>query len=213
MAGRRTAGVAVAVAAAWAVGAADAHADAPGAFRTWLERSTTLEGRFEQTLLSSALGTGPSETGRLYLARPGRARWEYESPEPKSALVLDGRTLVHLPADRQLLRGRLEEDSVLPRLLAGGSRFDDGFAVEDLGPGARKGTHTLALVPKGSAGGLVKATVTVRDRTGELEEAEIVDAAGNRMLYRFSEWRRNRPLPEGIFSLEPPAGTEIVDLD
>ncbi len=201
------------LAAVWAVGGPGARADAQGAFRSWLEGSTTLEGRFEQTLLSSALGKGPSETGHLYLARPGRVRWEYESPEPKSALVLDGRTLVHLPSDRQLLRGRLEEDSVLPRLLAGGSRFEESFSVEDLGPGGRKGTHTLALVPKGSAGGLVKAAVTVRDRTGELEEAEIVDAAGNRMLYRFSAWRRNRPLPEGIFSLEPPAGTEVVDLD
>ncbi len=213
MTGRRTAGVAVVLAALWSAGGAGAPADARAALRAWLEGSTTLEGRFEQRLLSSALGTGPSETGRLYLARPGRVRWEYESPEPKSALVLDGRTLVHLPADRQLLRGRLEEDSVLPRLLAGGSRFDEGFTVEDLGRGGREGTRALALVPKGSAEGVVKATVAVRERTGELEEAEIVDAAGNRMLYRFSEWRRNRPLPPGIFSLEPPAGTEIVDLD
>jgi outer membrane lipoprotein-sorting protein len=140
-------------------------------------------------------------------------RWEYESPEPKSALVLDGRTFVHLPADRQFLRGRLEEDSVLPRLLAGAGRFDEGFGVEDLGPGRRGGTRTLSLVPRGSAGGLVNATVTVRANSGELEEAEIVDAAGNRMLYRFSAWRRNRPLPDGVFSLEPPPGTEVVDLD
>lgn len=213
MAGRRTVSVTVALAALFLAGGSEIRADAAGAFRAWLEGSTTLEGRFEQTLLSSALGTGPSERGRLYLARPGRVRWEYESPEPKSALVLDGRTLIHLPADRQLLRGRLEEDSVLPRLLAGGGRFDEGFAVEVLGPGGRTGTRTLALVPKGAAGGLVKATVTVRERSGELEEAEIIDAAGNRMLYRFSGWRRNRPLPEGVFSLEPPPGTEIVDLD
>jgi outer membrane lipoprotein carrier protein len=183
------------------------------ALLNWLERSRTLEGRFEQVLLSSALGAGPSETGRIYLERPGRVRWEYEEPERKTAMVVDNRTLVYLPSDQQLLRGELDDDSILPRLLVGGAGFRESFEATVVRDASHDGTTRLALQPRGTAEGVVHATVTVDDESGELLEAEIVDAAGNRMRYRFADWKRNRRLPPGIFALEAPPGTEIVDLD
>lgn len=205
--------VALLVVASSAPAVSSPGASATEAFADWMERSRTLEGRFEQVLLSSALGAGPSERGRVYLERPGRVRWEYEDPEPKTALVLGDRTLVYLPADHQVLRGRLEPGSILPRLLAGGTELREAFdlAVAD---GKTPSDRTrIALRPRGPAEGVVEAVVTVRAGSGELLEADITDGAGNRMRYRFSGWRRNRPLPDGIFALEPPPGTEILDVD
>lgn len=204
-------GMALVGAATSANRAADATADV--LFTRWMEQTRTLEGRFEQVLLSSALGAGPSEKGRVYLERPGRVRWEYEDPEPKTAMVMDGRTLVYLPADHQLLRGKLEPGSILPRLLAGGTALREAFELAVVEGETRSDRARIALSPRGPSEEVVEAVVTVRTGTGELLEADITDAAGNRMRYRFTGWRRNRALPEGVFSFEPPPGTEIVEVD
>ena len=43
-----------------------------------------------------------------------------------------------------------------------------------------------------------------------IEEAEVLDAVGNRILYRFSGIKRNRGIQASEFHFEPPPGTEIV---
>lgn len=208
---RRTFSILLATAAIHA-GAGAGTRSAHDALRDWLEGSRTLEARFEQTLVSGALGTGLVETGRIALERPGRIRWDYEKPEKKLALLLDGRTFLYLPEERQLLRGRLEDDSLIPRLLAGGPAFEEAFETREEG-GAGGGTTRLRLSPRGGGAELSEALLTVRLPEGSIEEAEIVDAAGNRIRYAFSGWKRNRKIAAGTFVFEPPPGTEVVELD
>lgn len=200
------------VAQAALTGAGAAPGSAEDALREWLEGSRTLEARFEQTLVSGALGTGLVETGRIALERPGRVRWDYEKPEKKIALLLDGRTFLYLPEERQLLRGHLGEDSVIPRLLAGGPSFGEAFEIrEESGGGA--GRARVRLSPRGGGAEVAEALLTVRLADGSIAEAEIVDAAGNRIRYAFSDWKRNRKIAAGTFVFEPPPGTEVVELD
>ena len=98
--------------------------------QAWLDGTRTLEARFRQTLLSGALGATVSEAGRLYLERPGKLRWDYLEPEKKIALLLGDRTFLYLEDDRQLVRGRLAADqSLFPRLLAGGERLEAIFSA------------------------------------------------------------------------------------
>ena len=42
-----------------------------------------------------------------------------------------------------------------------------------------------------------------------VESAEVLDAAGNRVFYRFFRIRRNRGLSDDLFRFEPEPGTEI----
>ena len=52
-----------------------------------------------------------AESGTVYFSRPGRMRWEYESPEPK-LFVADGKTVwFYVPADRTVTRAQMKESA------------------------------------------------------------------------------------------------------
>lgn len=182
--------------------------------QAWLDGTRTLELRFRQSLISGALGTTVAESGRLYLERPGRIRWDYLEPEKKTALLLGDRTELYLEDERTMSRGRLTgEQGLFPKLLAGGSRVEGLFAgtlVATPETGGR-GAYRLRLVPKGDPGATSAVTLTLRAPTFAIEEAELLDESGNRTTYTFSDVKRNRKLPEAVFGFEPPPGTEIVD--
>jgi outer membrane lipoprotein carrier protein len=215
----RWSGVLLAVAVLAAGGAAarapgePAPGDVVAGLAAWLEGTRDLTCRFEQRLLSGAFGAGTSESGVFYLRRPGRLRWEYESPEPKTAIVEGDRTLLYLPEDRQLIRGRLSPDQdLLPALLSGRGSLTELFEVRVLDEGvpAGKGPVRVRLVPRAAPEGVQEVILTVRAPAFAIEKAEVLDPAGNRMDYVFTKVRRNAGLAESLFAFDPPPGTELV---
>jgi outer membrane lipoprotein carrier protein len=180
----------------------------------WLDGTRDLTCRFEQRLLSGILGTGTREYGVLYLLRPGHLRWDYTRPEPKTAVVEGGRTLLYLPEDRQLIRGRLDpEQDLLPELLAGKGTVSALFEAEILsetGSGASRAIR-LKLLPRAASRGVEEVVLTLSGPECSIERAEVLDPAGNRMEYLFTRVRRNTGLSESVFTFEAPPGTEIVD--
>lgn len=182
--------------------------------QAWLDGTTTLDMRFRQSLVSGALGTSSSETGRLYLERPGKLRWDYLEPDKKIALLLGDRTALYLEEDRVMTRGRLSgEQGLFPRLLAGHDPVDALFAASLVATpkSGGHGSYRLKLVPKGEHAAMTEVTLTLHPPEFAIEAAELLDETGNRMTYTFSGLRRNRALPEGLFAFEPPPGTEVVD--
>jgi len=178
----------------------------------WLDGTRDMEARFEQTLTSGALGAGIEESGRMYLQRPGRMRWDYLEPEKKVALIHGDSTRLYLEQDRQLWEGRLESESLLVMLLADAQPIETLFEAELLDtPGAgQEGAYRLRLVPRTDPESFREIVLTLRPPRFALDAVEVLDAAGNRMLYRFFDLRRNRGLSSSVFHFEPPAGTEIV---
>jgi outer membrane lipoprotein carrier protein len=195
-------------------GPADDKAKVLAGLQAWLDGTSTLDMRFRQSLVSSALGTTATESGRLYLERPGKLRWDYLDPEKKIALLLGDRTALYLEEERVMSRGRLSGDQGLfPRLLAGRERVGDFFTatlVATPSTGGR-GAFRLRLVPKGGQGAMTEVTLTLRPPAFLIEGAELLDETGNRTTYTFSNVRRNLALPAGLFAFEPPPGTEVVD--
>ena len=180
----------------------------------WLDGTRQLEARFEQTLLSGALGTGLSESGTMYLLRPGRMRWEYLDPEHKTALLDGDRMELYIEEDRQLIRSKVPEDGeLLPKLLAGTGRLAELFDAEVLGtPDTEKGrSYRLRLVPRNRSEAFEEVVLSLRAKGFAIQSVLVRDAAGNQIEYRFSGLRRNRGLPDGVFDFEPPPGTEIID--
>jgi outer membrane lipoprotein carrier protein len=180
--------------------------------QTWLDGTRDLEGRFEQTLASGALGAGLAESGRLYLLRPGRMRWDYLEPERKVALVEGEATRLYLEEDGQLFEGRLDDGALLTTLLAGGRPlaevFEPGLLATPRHGGG--GAYRLQLVPRGGAESFRHVVLTLRSPKFAIEAAEVLDGAGNLMQYRFIELRRNSGISKAVFHFEPPPGTEVL---
>ena len=179
----------------------------------WLDGTDDLRGRFEQRLVSGALGADLAEEGELFIARPGRMRWDYREPERKVAIVDGERTWLYLEEDEQLILGRLEEQGeLLPRLLAGEGRVAEEFEATLLaGPRrAGGGVYQLQLVPRGGDHAFENVVLALRPPRFAIEAAEVLDAAGNRVFYRFFDLRRNRGLPQGLFRFVPPEDTAVL---
>jgi outer membrane lipoprotein carrier protein len=182
-------------------------------FQAWLDGTATLDVKFRQSLVSGALGATAIESGRMYLERPGRIRWDYLEPERKVALLVGDRTELYVEEDRQLTRGRLSaEQSILPRLLSGNDRIDTSFVATPVATPASSGPrrYGLKLVPRGDGTALSEVTLVLIAPDFAIESAEALDEMGNRTTYVFSGAKRNGRLPDGIFAFEAPPGTEVV---
>src|ERR1700719_502249 len=73
-------------------------------------RAGTLKAVFFERY-TDGTGGGCAESGTVYFPRPGRMRWEYESPEPKLFLVDGTNVWFYVPADRTASRAKLQESS------------------------------------------------------------------------------------------------------
>ena len=179
----------------------------------WLDGTRSLQGGFEQSLLSGALGSEIDESGRLYIERPGRMRWDYLEPERKSALVDGDRTWLYLEDEAELMLGRLgDQGELFPRLLTGEGRLSESFDAQILSLPRRqgRGVYQLQLVPKGGDEAFENVVLLLRPPEFSIEAAEVLDATGNRITYRFTGMERNGDLPEGLFRLDPPEGTLVM---
>ena len=169
----------------------------------WLDETRTLAGSFEQELLSGAFGTGMEESGRFALERPGKIRFEYVDPEHKISIVNGRRTYFWVAEDDDLMVGEIpEEGDLLGALLIQEQPLEPLFEASiDVEP-TRRGRFRLRLVPREEQETLTELIVTARSDSGAIEAVEVLDAAGNRVLYRFPKVRRNRPLEAELFTLE-----------
>ncbi len=126
------------------------------------------------------------------------------------ALIDGDATRLYLEEDQQLWEGRLESGSLLAMLLADAQPLDTLFVAELLDPSGTKGAYRLRLVPRSDPETLREIVLTLRPPRFAIDAVEVLDAAGNRMRYRFFDLRRNRGLSSSVFHFEPPPGTEIV---
>src|ERR1700757_1611027 len=87
--------------------------DAKGAVRALESRyahAHTLKASFFERY-SDGKGAVQSESGTVYFSRPGRMRWDYESPEQKLFLVDGSNVWFYVPQDRTVSRAKMKESS------------------------------------------------------------------------------------------------------
>ena len=174
-------------------------------FQRWLDATHDLTGSFEQELISGAMGTGIEEQGRWFVRRPGQLRFDYRSPETKVVVVDGSETLLWIEADDYTERGTVDsQPDLLVALLTGELPLRDLFVPElDLEP-VRRGRARLRLVPILEGEAFTELFLTLPSDGAGLDAVEVLDAAGNRMHYRFPRLRRNTGVPAELFSFTPP---------
>lgn len=182
-----------------------------------------VEGRYRnvQTLRATFLeryvegGTVRVEAGVVYFHRPGKMRWEYESPEPK-LFVSDGRTVwFYVPADRTVVRTPVKEsaDWRMPfALLTRGPKLSRICSRMDLADSreALDATHAvLRCTPKEKD--LHEILIEVDAKSGDIGRVLVREAGGVEIDFRFANWERDIPVQASRFRFIAPAGVAIVD--
>lgn len=174
----------------------------------------SLQAEFTETYRGA--GTERTESGSLWLKKPGKMRWEYRSPKEKLFLSDGKDAWFYLPGDRQVRRTSVRKlDDLRSPLgfLLGKTRLDkelDGLsAAPDVAP-MTPGNTVLRGVPKGMADRIneVVLEITPDYRIARIQFEEADESVTE---YRFSEQRENGEIADQRFRFTPPPGVEIVD--
>jgi len=185
--------------------------------QAYYESVRDLEARFEQTTRSIAFGGGGASgeaisTGRVVIAKPGKMRWEYESPQP-NLVVSDGATLwIYDPQAREAQKLDVASGYLTGAALAfliGEGSLTEQFEVSALRCGPEE--VELSLVPRKDSS-YERLGLRLAASTGEVRETRVVDLFGNETSIRFSDVRRNIRPAATVFDFKPPAGTSVFDL-
>lgn len=167
-----------------------------------------LQARFVQTYRSGVLGREIVESGTVSIKRPGRMRWDYRKPEPKT-FVSDGKVFYfYVPADKQVIvRQQADSRGITALLLAGRveilSQFDVGLESASNGP------ERLRLVPRSPDPELDRVYLEV-DASYRIRSIDILDPQGNRSRFDFDDMHENVGLPDRLFHFDVPPGVEVI---
>jgi outer membrane lipoprotein carrier protein len=195
------------------------------------QHAHTLKATFFERY-SDGKGAVQSESGTVYFSRPGRMRWDYESPEQKLFLVDGTNVWFYVPADRTVSRAKMKESSDwrtpiallvgkadLSRLCRSieivASASPSGGKPED--HPVQDGDTVLRCTPRKNSDDSIDARDSLREVLLEMDsQARLVRVllreAGNiETEFRFGNWEENFPIPEAQFHFLPPPGVTVVD--
>ena len=176
----------------------------------------TLQAEF--TEIYRGAGVERTESGTLWLKKPGKMRWEYRSPREK-LFVSDGKNAwFYLPGDRQVRRtavSKLDDLRSPLGFLLGKTRLEkelQGLSLASDIPPLKPGNTVLRGVPKGMADRVSQVLV---ETTPESWIARIVaeEIDGSVTEYRFSDMKENGEIADKGFRFTPPPGVEVIEGD
>ncbi len=173
-----------------------------------------------------------TEAGFAYFRRPGKMRWEYNSPE-KNLFLVDGKTAwFYVPADHTVTRVPAKEstDWRTPlALLAGEMKISRVCASIGIALNEKPITPDHAVLycelrgvqPKPdkqrskedwlqSGKGSEAVFFEVVKESGELVRVLVRDPGGIEMEFRFTNWQIDPPVDDSLFRFHAPSGVAIV---
>lgn len=158
------------------------------------------------------LGLRRTESGTLLLLKPGRMRWDYNSPAHK-LFLLDGKyAWFYARGDSQVQRiaAKQLDDLRSPlRFLLGHTELEKEMSGLKLIPGPN-GQFTLSGQPNGQENRIKRLTLTVSVE-GVITAIEIEETDGALTRFTFSGEQTNPSIPADTFHFAPPPGVPVVD--
>jgi outer membrane lipoprotein carrier protein len=174
----------------------------------------SLEAQF--TEIYRGAGMERTESGTVWLKKPGKMRWEYRSPREK-LFVSDGKAAwFYVPDDRQARKteARKLEDIRSPlAFLLGKTKLEKELRGLSLAPDVlplQPGDVVLRGVPQALADRVSEILLEV---TADHQIVRIViqEVDGSATEYRFTEQKEDAAVADDRFEFRPPEGTETVE--
>jgi len=170
----------------------------------------TLQVRFSETY------TGPgrpsrTESGTLYLRKPGRMRWDYSLPAGK-LFVSDGKMLyLYVPSSNRVEKMKLKESEDMRAPLAfllGKLNFEKDFQNVET---KAEGNDTIITAEPKSAN-LPYSKVQFSVTPGfEIHKLQILELDNSVLDFAFDQEKLNPALASTLFQFRSPAGAEVIE--
>jgi outer membrane lipoprotein carrier protein len=196
----------------------DCAAEVAARVQARYEGLASLRASFVQTTSNVAFGgdSGPQAAparGRVEFAKPGRMRFEYETPEP-SLVVSDGTTLwIYDPTAKEVQvlpvsQGFLSAAAI--QFLLGEGRLVETFEVSARRCAPERAE--LELRPRSEAT-YERIELAVDPASGWIRESTVVDLLGNRTHLAFDDIQTGGAPDAARFRFEPPPGVRVLTLE
>jgi len=164
-------------------------------------------------------GMDRTESGTLWIKRPGRMRWEYTQPHAK-LFITDGKTAwFYTPGDRQARStpSRKLDDLRSPlAYLLGKAKLErvfDGLTLaKDTAANAKPqtlGNYVLQGTPKGLVGHVARVLLEVTPE-GRIDRIVAEGQDDSVTEYQFLESKEDGPIADDRFHFAPPVGVEVI---
>lgn len=164
----------------------------------YLTSLTTIVADFNQIDAGGALSSG-----KFYLKRPGKMRWQYTPPVP-ILLVSNGDTITYYDAE-------LDQVNYIP--------IDDTLAGFLASPVIKLNSKSTKLTDFQSKAGVIRATIVQKGKENEgaltlefvdkplqIKQMTVTDAGGGQTHIQLLRAQFSKPLPDDMFKFEDPRG-------
>jgi outer membrane lipoprotein carrier protein len=173
------------------------------------------------------------EAGQAYFLRPGKMRWEYESPE-RNLFLVDGKTAwFYVPADHTvtrvpakesadwrtplaLLAGKMKLSRFCARIQSSVSEKPESpenvvFSCEFRAQKVKSGETGSQGTGRQRDDAWPSVYFEVARNTGDLVRLVVQDAAQVAVEFHFKNWQFDLPVQDSLFRFRVPPGIAIVN--
>ena len=173
----------------------------------------TLTADFEQSVQNSTLNAAERASGTLWIERPGKFRWNYNTPYVQE-IVSNGDKLWIYDADLEQVTIKKINKTLgnTPALLLSNDKpIDESFNILEMDKG-----HILdwvELSPKDDEAGFTRIRLGF-GKVGmnkRLLEMVLEDNLGQTTRLVFLNLKRNEPVDSALFNFTPPKNADIFD--
>ena len=174
----------------------------------FFEKVTTFKASFIQVVLDENLLALEETSGLLWIARPGRFRWDYESVHRQS-IVADGEVLWLYDVELEQVTRRAQESAIgqTPAvLLSGGQQYRKDYNVTILG--SQGAVNWISLVPKLNDGSFAEIQLGFEGET--LRLIQLLDELNQITRVTLANVVENEPISDSVFRFIPPTGVDVI---
>src|SRR6267143_3138691 len=173
------------------------------------------------------------EAGTAYFRRPGKMRWDYQSPE-KNVFLVDGKTAwFYVPADHTATRVPAKEsadwrtplallvgdvklsrvcEQVLPAIDERPENPEHAMLYCQLrGAASKSPKRALGDSPSQKPLNGESVFFEIDTNSGDLVRVLVRDPGGVRIEFSFTNWRMDPQVPDSLFRFDVPKGVAIVN--
>jgi len=161
-------------------------------------------------------GMSRTESGTLWLKKPGRMRWEYHSPREKLFLIDSQHAYFYVTGERQARKTPVKnlDDIRSPlRYLLGKTKLEkelEGLSLApDLTP-LQPGNVVLRGVPKTMKDRITSVVLEISP-AHEIQRILIHGVDDTVTDFRFSQLEQNVPVQDSLFRFIPPPGVATLE--
>jgi outer membrane lipoprotein carrier protein len=167
------------------------------------------------TEIYTAPGVNRTESGTVWLKKPGRMRWEYRDPRAKLFVMDSQNAYFYVQGENQARKTsvkKLDDIRSPMRFLLGKTKLEKELEGLSLAPDVaplQPGNVVMRGAPKGMQDRISSVVLEVSPAS-QLVRIVIYGADGATTDFRFAQIEENIPVQDNLFHFSPPSGVETI---